>query len=205
MENVRFNRAVLEQVTGACGALQVIDSASFNELPMDTLFDLCALCETRNIKTIILEQHWMFRGNNPRIKAMFARIGVACKFILGLESFDEAFRENFLNKCVGSVEPAEMARHYDWVNLLCAVRGQTFAMIAEDIETALAHFERVTVNMFIPNASSVLRDDALGWLFYESLLFQRIRKDPRVEILDILDDRAPDRLGGVGYPKGEET
>ncbi|MDR3318861.1 MAG: hypothetical protein LBS99_05420 [Clostridiales bacterium] len=205
LECIPFNRQILNKARGGTGVLQIIDSASFNELPMDTLFDIIETCAAKKISTVILEQHWIFRDSFSKIKALFAAHSIGCKFILGLETFDYNFRENVLRKGMGNPSPRELSRYFQWANLLCGAEGQTVGSVENDIRLGLEHFERITVNMFIPNSTVFKRDNALIAEFYNGELFRQIRLEPRVEILDILDARAPDLLGGVGYAEGADN
>ena len=198
-----FNREILSHVTGCCdGVLQIIDSASFNELPAETVFDIIATCVAGKIRLVITEQHWSYRSSFPAIRELFAKFGIECKFIVGLESFDCEFREKVLKKGMGRLSydnADDAAKHFQWANLLCGVEGQTLEMIHRDIDTSMRHFERVTVNVFVPNSTPFKRDAALVDAFYRSSVFAVIKDNPAVEILDILDARAPDFLGGIGY------
>jgi hypothetical protein len=200
---IDFNREILARVTGCCNStLQIIDSASFNELPAGTVFDIIATCMTKQIRLVITEQHWSYRNSFPAIRRVFATFGIECKFIVGMESFDCDFREGLLKKGMGRLSyhnADEAAKHFQWANLLCGVEGQTLEMIHRDIETSMRCFERVTVNMYIPNSTPFKRDAALVDAFYRSSIFAVIQDNPGVEILDILDARAPDFLGGIGY------
>lgn len=198
-KNAEFNRKILQNVRGNCGALQVIDSASFCELSERTISDVIKICAEKNIKTAILEQHFNYRDAFPALRRRFLDFGVSCKFIVGLETFDDDFRENVLNKGMGRQSPKEISRHFEWVNLLVGVRGQSLSSIERDVETGLNFFERVTVNVFIPNSTPFERDEKLVEKFYSSGIFMEIKDDERVEILDILDRRATDFLGRIGY------
>ena len=93
----------------------------------------------------------------------------------------------------------EAAKYFQWANLLCCVEGQPLEMIHRDIDEAMRGFERVTVNVFIHNSTPFKRDAALVDDFYRSSVFAVIKANPAVEILDILDARAPDFLGGIAY------
>ncbi|MDR2634403.1 MAG: radical SAM protein [Clostridiales bacterium] len=198
-EAASFNRKILQRVTGAAGALMVIDSAAFSELPQETISDIFSVCKTKKIKTVILEQHWNFRGAFPELRKLFAEIGTECKFLIGLESFDFEFREKVLNKgMTDDPSPQEISAHFEWCNLLAGIKGQTLEMIARDIRQGLEVFQRIAVNVFIPNSTPAERDGELTDAFYKCDLFREIANNPRVDILDALDARAPDRLGGIG-------
>ncbi|WP_059369674.1 hypothetical protein [Treponema endosymbiont of Eucomonympha sp.] len=199
---VGFNREILKSVRGSCnGTLQIIDSASFNELPAGTLFDIVETCARAQIRTLVLEQHWSYRDTLRSVRDTFAAFGVACKFIVGLESFDYGFRETVLKKGMGRVLPEEAGRYFQWANLLCGLEGQTLGMIEADIAEGLRRFERIIVNVFVPNSTPFRRDEALVEAFYRSPLFARLRDSPSAEILDIRSPLAPDTLGGIGYPE----
>jgi hypothetical protein len=70
--------------------------------------------------------------------------------------------------------------------------------IEKDFRIATENFIRTNVCVFEPNDTDVERDNELMEEFYNSALFRDFKDDPRVEILDGLDRRAPDNLGFVG-------
>ena len=72
------------------------------------------------------------------------------------------------------------------------------ASIVHDIEIAMQGFSRVYIYAYEPNSSDIQRDNLLMDGFYASDLFHSIKDNPRVEVLDGLDRRAPDNLGYVG-------
>ncbi|MDR1940547.1 MAG: hypothetical protein LBQ40_07145 [Clostridiales bacterium] len=202
--NAAFNRSVLDKVQGCAGnALQVIDSASFDELPDETVCDIISLCGKKNIGLVIAEQHFNYRLGFPALRERFERRGISCKFIVGLETFDGDFREKILKKGMGYPSAGEIAAHFEWANLLFGLKGQTLDTLTRDIELGLSLFERVTVNVFVANSTPFERDSALVEKFYLSRLFDGLKDNPSVEILDVSDGRAPDKLGGVGYPESE--
>lgn len=192
----RNNRQVLSQVQGIYDTLQVMCSASFAELPTATWYNLREICSEKGISRLLIEQHWMFRDQNDRIRQFFAGIDVDITF--GIETFDFTRRETEWFKGYGRVTVEELKAVADSVNLLIGVSGQTMQDIAQDLDIALTHFKRVNVCVFEPNDTLVERDWDLVEQFYNSDLFQRYRDDSRVEILDGLDRRAPDNLGFVG-------
>lgn len=196
-----FNRKILKQVKASRGVLEAINSASFDEFPPETVSDLIGLCAEKRITTFITEQHFRYRKSLPAIRDSFASTGTECKFIVSLETFDADFRERVFNKGIETENAAqESAQYYQWVNLLWGVKGQTLDGIARDIETALELFERVNVNIFIPNTTAFERDANLVDRLYNSAFFNEIKANPRIEILDAADSRSPDHIGFVGYP-----
>ncbi|MDR0525532.1 MAG: hypothetical protein LBG90_06640 [Spirochaetaceae bacterium] len=196
-----FNQAILGQVKGSLGVLEVINSASFDEFPEQTVRDILKVCAEKGIRIFISEQHFRYRASLPAIRDAFARIGAECAFILSVETFDEDLRERVFRKGLGSLDPADLAREYQWVNLLCGVKGQTLASIIRDITLGMELFERVNVNMFIPNTTHFERDPGLIEAFYTSAFFDALKDKPTVEILDKDDSRTSDHLGFLGYPE----
>jgi len=198
-ENVALNREVLAKVTGKYGSLQVIDSASVFELPPENIKDILELCESLKIREVILETHFLYRDELSELAEKFRRCGVKTKYILGLETFDADIREDLFKKGIGKIENSQIAEGFAWANFLYGFEGQTLDGIMSDIRLGLKLFERITLSAFIPNTTKIKRDNALINEFYESNLYKSIKDSKRVEILDILDSRAPDLLGGVGY------
>uniref|UniRef100_UPI000AF9AEE0 hypothetical protein n=1 Tax=Treponema endosymbiont of Eucomonympha sp. TaxID=1580831 RepID=UPI000AF9AEE0 len=145
----------------------------------------------------MLEQHWSYRGTLRSVRNTFAAFGVACKFIVGLESFDYDFRETVLKKGMGRVLPEEAAGYFQWANLLCGLEGQTLGMIEADITAGLRHFERIIVDVFVPNSTPFRRDEATVEAVYRSPLFARLRDRPAAETPDLPSPPAPDTPGGI--------
>lgn len=191
------NRRVLDKVSGIYDTLQIVCSASFPELPMSTWYDIRQVCYDKGIKKLIIELHWIWRNEQARIIDFFRDIEILP--IYGIETFDFYQREVCWFKGYGRITP-EALREYAWsINLLIGVKGQTLESIMSDIiDASNAGFKLINLLVFAPNDTSVERDDELCDAFYKSDLFQRIKDDPRYEIIDGLDRRAPDNLGNVG-------
>jgi hypothetical protein len=197
LDNVRLNAEVLAQVQGRAVSnrvLQVIDSGSFPELPFATIMDVVDSCGDRGIELAVLESHWMFHAQFDAVERLFGARGVAVKHLAGVETFHVEYREKVLCKGMGGLAPAELARHFQWVDLLYGLEGQSLGMLRADIEVALSLFERVLLNIFVDNTTNWRRDWRLTDDFYSSAFFDDLRLDPRVEILDPADSRAPDFL-----------
>jgi hypothetical protein len=194
---IAVNRAALDNVTGTSSVLEVLNSASFSELPADNILDIFDICQKHSINTLITEQYWAFRGAIPRYKTMFGRIGVDIKFICGVETFDENYRENVLKKGMPNVSAEKIALYYSWVNLLFGITGQSLDKLKQDIDMAFSLFERVNLCIFENNTTNLKRDNRLINELYNSAFFAELKNNPRIEILDYADDRAPDKLGGV--------
>ena len=181
--NAALNREVLSHVTGAYGELEVIDQRVGLRAARCTTLDLIAgTCRARGISTVHFEAHYLYRDRIPALRERFAANGVALKLKLGLETFDFAYREHVLRKGIPDEDPAVIARHFDEVNLLVGLPGQTVASMGRDIEVGLARFERVCVNVMCPNTAPLQPDPQVVAAFMAEL-HPRYSADERVDIL----------------------
>lgn len=181
-ENFACNRDVLAQVTGRFGRLEVINSGSFCELDPDTIALVEQVCREQGIHTLHFECHWMHRRALPALRARFAAAGIAVKVKIGVETFDRAYREEKLCKGIGVSDPAEIAAGFDECCLLFGLPGQTEASMRQDVETGLAQFERVCINLMVENSTPVKPDPAVIAAFGRAL-YPLYRDNPRVDIL----------------------
>ncbi len=195
--NHKLNHKVLEKVTGKYGVLQIMNSGSASELDVATIFELMKLCKDKNIKQLILESHVKYENDIKVFREQFRPTEL--KFIIGAESFDINYRENVLNKGIGDRKASEF-ENFDWVNLLFGMTSPNIEKLKRDVELALKYFERVTINVFCENTTTVKRDNELIDKFYDSDLFKSLQTTyyDRVEILDDIDDRCNADLDGVG-------
>lgn len=159
--NLAINRAAMAQVTGKYHHLEVINSGSFPELGSTTLKELQLLCQEKQIHTLHFECHWRYREEIPALRAAFAAVGTILKIKIGVESFDNQFRENVLRKGISEPDPAKIAEQFDECCLLFGLTGQTAAGMRQDIETGLRYFERVCVNIFVENQTKIKPDAAV--------------------------------------------
>ena len=174
------NRAVLEQVTGCYGVLDVINSGSAMELDENTLQLLAQVVRERHIHTIWFEAHYLYRHHLASFAKRFAPAEV--KFRCGIESFDGGLRRAW-NKGVGEeVEPEDVARYFRGVCLLVGVEGQKREQILRDVALARELFDYYSVNLFCPNSTSVRRDEELA-RWFESELAPTLASDPKAEVL----------------------
>lgn len=196
-ENYELNHKVLKQVTGKYGVLQIMNSGSASELDSETLLELQRMCKDKNIKQMIMESHVKYDNDIKIFREKFEPIEL--KFIVGAESFNIDYRENVLNKGIGSRKASDF-QNFDWVNLLFGMCGQSLESLQKDVELALKYFERVTVNIFCENTKDVKRDNNIIEKFYNSNLFKTLQTTyyNRVEILDDVDSRCNADLDGVG-------
>jgi hypothetical protein len=175
------NRAVLEQVTGEYGVLDVINSGSAMELDEATLCLIAEVVRTKHIHTLWFEAHYMYRNH---LKEFAQRFGpdVEVKFRCGVESFDGKIRESWHKGIDESVTVEDVARHFKGVCLLVGVEGQTREQILRDLALAEEHFEYYSVNLFCNNSTPIRRDEELAtWLCQE--VFPTLRDNKKAEVL----------------------
>ncbi|WP_317393867.1 radical SAM protein [Agathobaculum desmolans] len=180
--NLALNRTALAQVTGAYHRLEAINSGSFAELDEDTVREIERVCREKAIRDLHIESHWIWRRTIPALRARFAELGVRLHVKIGVETFDAAYRERVLDKGIDQADPAKIAADFDDCCLLFGLTGQTADSMRRDIETGLAWFDRVCVNIMVPNTTAVYPDDAVRAVFAREI-YPQYKDDPRVDIL----------------------
>lgn len=180
--NYALNQAVLENVSGIYGKLEVINSGSIVDLDADTLARIRDVCREKHIDELHAECHYMHRGELPALRSFFAQADIRLKVKLGVETFDADYRERVLDKGIPVSDPARIAEGFDEVCLLFGLPGQTAASMILDIATGLLHFERVCVNLMTENSTPVKPDAGVRADFLQNV-FPLYRDDPRVDIL----------------------
>ena len=173
-------KAVLEQVTGRYGVLDVINSGSAMELDEATLELLERVVRERGIHTLWFEAHFMYRNRLSAFAARFAPAKV--KFRCGVESFDAAQRTRWNKGIPAWVTADDVARYFNGVCLLCCTMDDTRERIMADIATARRHFEYFSVNVFCNNGTATKRNDELA-AWFASEVYPHIKDDPRIEVL----------------------
>lgn len=175
---VELNAQVLKNVTGEFGALEVIDSASCFELPEATLEHIRQIVKEKHIKRLFFESHWIYR---KQLDKMRDYMGVPITYKIGIETFDNDFRENVLNKHADFKTPEEVAEYFDSPCLMVGIKGQTKAMIDRDMQILKKYFKLGTVNVYTNNTTPIKRDEALVRWFTEK--YGYLENDPSVEVL----------------------
>lgn len=181
-ENFALNRQVLRRVTGEFRHLEVINSGSFCELDSETMALLEQLCREKEIKTVHFECHWMHRDKIPALRERFAACGASVRVRLGVETFDNEFRENTLHKGIPEHNPERIAQGFDECNLLFGLKGQTLQSMQYDLETGLRCFDRLYVNLMTPNSAPLQPDPAVCGQFVHEL-YPVYKNHPRIDIL----------------------
>lgn len=180
--NYALNRSALAHVDGRYGKLEVINSGSLMDLDEATLTLIRDICLEKQIRELHFECHWMHRNELPAYRAFFTDAGITVKVKIGVETFDADFRERILDKGIDESDPTVIAAGFDEVCLLFGLTGQTVDSMRSDIETGLAHFERVCVNLMIENTTRIKPDAAVLSEFMVHV-YPIYRDDPRVDIL----------------------
>lgn len=190
------NRAVLEQVTGEYGVLDVINSGSAMELDDRTIELLRRIIVEKKIHTLWCEMHWMYRHRLAEFGLrILSLVPTPCslllapcsllptiKFRCGIETFDPELRKRWNKGVPESVTAEEVARYFQGVCLLCCTEGETRERIVRDIELARQNFEYFSVNVFCDNTTKIKRDPELvEWFVRE--VYPTIKDDPRIEVL----------------------
>lgn len=181
-ENFRLNTEVLGKVNGEFKKLEVINSGSFCDLDKDTISQIIKTCKEKDIVTVHFECHYLHRYSVAKAKALFAKNGIALKIKTGVETFDIDFRENVLKKGFGGATPHDIANYADEVCLLFGISGQTEESMIYDINTGLAYFDRVCVNIMNRNSTDVIPNENVINVFKLKVMPKYINND-RVDIL----------------------
>ena len=180
--NYALNRSALAHVDGRYGKLEVINSGSLMDLDEATLTLIRDICLEKQIRELHFECHWMHGNELPAYRAFFTDAGITVKVKIGVETFDADFRERILDKGIDESDPTVIAAGFDEVCLLFGPTGQTVDSMRSDIETGLANFERVCVNLMIENTTRI-KPDAAVLSEFMAHVYPIYRDDPRVDIL----------------------
>lgn len=178
--NNRINLDVLGRITGEFGALEVINSGSVFELPIATLEKIREVVYEKGIKVLWFEAYYIYRERLQEMRDFFE--GVEVRYKVGIETFDENFRNNVLNKDLYYTDISELSNYFENICLMVGIFGQTEDMIRKDIEIGLKNFKRLTINVFVDNGTSIKRDPHLCKWFREE--FSYLYDYENVEVLD---------------------
>ena len=194
-----LNKKVLKNVRGSetgCSCLDVTCSASYTELPFSTLNYIRQTCVEKEIKTVVLEGHYIFRNSNQYFTEFFGEKGIDVLFRCGVETFDEHIREDILRKGLTGVNPADIAQYFQWINIMYGMEYQSFEQLQKDIDTGLKYFQRINLSIYTTIPNGPARDQAKIEEFYNSSLYAQLIKHPQVEIYDEWDN---DNIHKVGH------
>ena len=102
-------------------------------------------------------------------------------FKIGVETFDNEFRNGYLNKNANFETVEELKEYFDSPCIMVGIKGQTKEMIDRDMEIVQKYFDHATINVFINNTSEVKRDQGLVDWFENKYKF--LIENPKIEIL----------------------
>ncbi|MFX0549183.1 radical SAM protein [Hathewaya histolytica] len=176
INNINFN--ILDKVTGKYGVLEVINSGSCFELPKETLEKIKNIVKEKNIKKLFFESHWCYR---KRLKQMREFFNIPIIFKIGIETFDDFFRNEVLNKNTKFENYEDVLKEFKSVCLLIGIKGQTKEMIKKDIAIVEENFPFATINIFTENSTSLKRDEELiKWFLKE---YNYLEEKNNIEVL----------------------
>lgn len=127
----KVNSKVLDLVTGAFGALEVINSGSVFEFDGKTMAKIKEVCTQKNITLLYFESQFGYKDRLSEIRDYF---DVKIIFKCEIETFDDYFRNKVLKKGIIFESPAQVAKYFESICLMVGVQGQMKEMIAKDIE-----------------------------------------------------------------------
>jgi len=177
-EMTSLNLQILSRVSGQTGVLEVINSGSCFELPKNTLYRIRQIIKEKNIQHLFFESHWIYRN---RLQEMRKFMGIPITFKIGVETFDNEFRENVLNKHASFRTPEEVAFYFDSPCIMICIKGQTKDMIDNDIEILKKYFRLGTINIFNNNSTAIQQDPKLVEWFMKKYAY--LNEDPSIEVL----------------------
>lgn len=180
--NFLLNREALKQVTGRYSRLEVINSGSFVDLDSKTFQLILETCVKKKITEIHFECHWMHKDAVAALRKTFEAHGIQAKLKIGVETFDNQYREKVLQKGIDETSPVRIASYFDEVCLLFGLDGQTFDSMQNDIKTGLANFERVCINIMVENTTKIKPSPPVIDIFMKQL-YPVYADNERVDIL----------------------
>ncbi|MGL4344024.1 MAG: radical SAM protein [Cellulosilyticaceae bacterium] len=174
----KINQEVLSQITGKYGVLEVINSGSCFEIPKQTLERIKQIVTQKGIKKLFLESHWCYKNKLQEMRDFF---GIPIVFKIGVETFDEHFRNKVLLKNANFKDYKELKAHFDSPCMMVGIEGQTKEMIAADMAIIEQYFDHATVNVYVNNTSPIKRDEALVQWFKAN--YSYLDENPKIEVL----------------------
>ncbi|NFF61748.1 radical SAM protein [Clostridium botulinum] len=174
-----LNSDILKNVTGIYKTLEVINSASCFDLPSETLNKIKETTISKDIKKLFFESHWIYRHKLKDMRKFFDNTSIIFK--IGIETFDNNFRNKILNKNAVFDDYKDVQKYFDSVCIMVGIKGQTKDMIKKDIDILLNHFSYGTVNIFTENSTNVKRDtELISWFKEEYKFLDTVEK---IEVL----------------------
>ena len=158
--------------------MEVINSGSCFEMPKATLLRIKEIIKEKKIERLFLESHWIYKKKIQEMRDFFE---IPITFKIGVETFDNEFRNGYLNKNANFETVEELKEYFDSPCIMVGIKGQTKEMIDRDMEIVQKYFDHATINVFINNTSEVKRDQGLVDWFENKYKF--LIDNPKIEIL----------------------
>lgn len=167
--SVELDNRVLDQVTGETGRLTAINSGSFFELPKTIQTRVIEVCKEKGIKDLSIEAHWAYKDQVRELKEDLRKQGINLHPRIGIETFDESFREKILNKGFGTINMEELTDIFEECCLLFGIKGQSLEGLKKDLELAEKNFDYVYLNIY-EQRLDLKEDNKLKEQFVKELL-----------------------------------
>lgn len=175
-----INRPILQQVTGRYGVLDIINSGSAPELDNQTIEHIKQVVKDKNIHTLWFEAHYIYHNKLEEFAQQFYPAQV--KFRCGVESFYAPLRQQWKKGIPTHITPADIAKHFNGVCLLCCTTNDTKERILNDIALADKYFEYASINLFCNNSTAEQRNQELAsWFIAE--VYPILKDNPKFEVL----------------------
>lgn len=175
-----INRPILQQVTGKYGVLDIINSGSAPELDTQTIEHIKQIVKEKNIHTLWFEAHYLYHNKLKEFAQQFYPAQV--KFRCGVESFNVPLRQQWNKGIPSHISPADIAKYFNGVCLLCCTTNDTKERILNDIALADKYFEYASINLFCNNTTAEQRNHELAsWFIAE--IYPILKDNPKFEVL----------------------
>lgn len=176
---IEFNKEIIKSITGEFNKVEIINSASVFDLPKETLMDIKDMVSGKNIHTLFFESHFMYKNRLEEIRNMFPDTQIIFK--CGIETFDNDFRNNYLQKGAYFETYKDVTPYFNSICLMVGIKGQTKDMIRKDMEIAENHFDHVCINIYTKNSTPVEpNNNLINWFKDE---YSYLEENDNIEIL----------------------
>ncbi|MDD8048749.1 MAG: radical SAM protein [Thomasclavelia sp.] len=181
-ENYLLNKEVLLKVTGKYHKLEVINSGSIFELDDNTLNLIFKVLKDKGIKELIFEAYLSYSKRVMEFKKECLKRGIKAIPKIGIETFDDKYREEVLNKGYGILNIEEVSSIFNECNLLFGLDNQTKESILNDINLGLKYFDRICINIMTKNTTKIKPNKEVIKMFIKDI-YPLYKDNERVDIL----------------------
>ena len=136
------------------------------------------IIEEKKIHTLYFESHYLYKNKVQEMRDYF---GIQIIVKIGIESFNDEFRNQVLNKNVHYESIEELKQNFDSPCLMVGIQGQTKEMIDQDMALLQKYFDYGTISVYRNNSTPIKRDDELIEWFMNK--YQYLIDDPRYDFL----------------------